>query len=71
MSANASRMIHIGCSGNLAYVRFHGGVGKYYGRYRDEVLLDWSDWLKRQVENGKSIRAYFNNDGEAAAVHDA
>jgi len=64
MSANASRMIHIGCSGNLAYVRFHGGVGKYYGRYRDEVLLDWSDWLKRQVENGKSIRAYFN-------IHDA
>jgi uncharacterized protein YecE (DUF72 family) len=58
-------------SGNVAYVRFHGGVGKYYGRYRDEVLLDWSDWLNHQVEAGKSIWAYFNNDGEAAAIHDA
>jgi len=58
-------------SGAVAYVRFHGGVGKYYGRYRDEVLLDWSDWLKRQIEAGKSIWAYFNNDGEAAAIHDA
>jgi uncharacterized protein YecE (DUF72 family) len=58
-------------SGDVAYVRFHGGVGKYYGRYRDEVLLDWSDWLKRQLEEGKSIWAYFNNDGEAAAIHDA
>ena len=57
--------------GNVAYVRFHGGVGKYYGRYRDEVLLDWSDWLNSQVQSGKSIWAYFNNDGEAAAVHDA
>jgi len=58
-------------SADVAYVRFHGGVGKYYGRYRDEVLLDWSDWLKRQLEEGKSIWAYFNNDGEAAAIHDA
>lgn len=58
-------------SGDLAYVRFHGGVGKYYGRYRDEALLDWADWLTGHVEAGKSIWAYFNNDGEAAAIHDA
>jgi len=58
-------------AGNVAYVRFHGGVGKYHGRYSDEVLLDWSDWMVGQAEAGRSIWAYFNNDGEAAAVHDA
>ena len=31
--------------GPLAYVRFHGGEGKYWGRYSDEGLLGWSDWL--------------------------
>ena len=58
-------------SGSLAYVRFHGGIGKYYGRYSDEKLLDWSDWMTEQQRAGKSIWAYFNNDGEAAAIHDA
>lgn len=58
-------------AGNVAYVRFHGGIGKYYGRYSDEVLLDWSDWMLGQARAGRSIWAYFNNDGDAAAIHDA
>jgi uncharacterized protein YecE (DUF72 family) len=32
-------------AGPVAYVRFHGGVGKYWGRYTDEALLGWTDWI--------------------------
>jgi uncharacterized protein YecE (DUF72 family) len=58
-------------AGKLAYVRFHGGVGKYHGRYPDEILLDWSDWMAVQARAGRSVWAYFNNDADAAAIHDA
>lgn len=58
-------------AGNLVYIRFHGSVGKYYGRYPDEKLLDWTDWMSCHARAGRSIWAYFNNDGEAAAPHDA
>lgn len=58
-------------AGNLAYVRFHGGVGKYHGRYADKALLDWSDWMVRHARAGREVWAYFNNDVEAAAIHDA
>jgi uncharacterized protein YecE (DUF72 family) len=58
-------------AGNLAYVRFHGTLGKYFGRYPDEVLLDWSDWMIRHARAGRSVWGFFNNDGEAAAIDDA
>ena len=58
-------------SGNLAYIRFHGGTGKYSGHYPDEVLLDWTEWMIRQARSGQSVWAYFNNDIEAAAIEDA
>lgn len=58
-------------AGKLAYVRFHGGIGKYHGRYSDKALLDWSDWMIRQVRAERSVWAYFNNDAEAAAIEDA
>ena len=57
--------------GPAAYVRFHGGEGKYWGRYSNECLLDWTDWLLRQARQGREVWAYFNNDVEAHAVHDA
>jgi uncharacterized protein YecE (DUF72 family) len=58
-------------TGRTAYVRFHGGVGKYYGRYEEERLIGWADWLVEQSRTGRSVWAFFNNDGEAAAIHDA
>jgi uncharacterized protein YecE (DUF72 family) len=58
-------------AGELAYVRFHGGLGKYHGRYRDEVLVDWYGWMIQQAEAGRAVWAYFNNDVQAAAIHDA
>jgi uncharacterized protein YecE (DUF72 family) len=57
--------------GPVAYVRFHGGEGKYWGRYADACLLDWTDWIVVQARSGRPVWGYFNNDAEAHAVHDA
>jgi uncharacterized protein YecE (DUF72 family) len=58
-------------TGPIAYVRFHGGEGKYWGRYSDEHLLSWTDWMVQQARAGREIWAYFNNDIDAHAIHDA
>ena len=58
-------------TGPVTYVRFHGGEGKYWGRYPDEALLDWAGWLVEQAREGRQVWAYFNNDIHADAIHDA
>ncbi|WP_332811191.1 DUF72 domain-containing protein [Sphingomonas sp.] len=57
--------------GPVAYVRFHGGEGKYWGRYSDERLLSWTDWIVAQSRSGRAVWAYFNNDIHAHAIQDA
>jgi uncharacterized protein YecE (DUF72 family) len=68
MAGSASQRIAVG---PIAYVRFHGGVGKYWGRYSDERLLSWADWMLEQARAGRPVWAYFNNDIHAHAIHDA
>jgi uncharacterized protein YecE (DUF72 family) len=58
-------------AGPIAYVRFHGGEGKYWGRYADERLLAWTDWIVAQAKGGRDVWCYFNNDIYAHAIHDA
>lgn len=58
-------------SGRTAYVRFHGTGGKYRGRYSDEQMRDWAEWLLGQVAQGRSAWAYFNNDIGGDAIEDA
>jgi uncharacterized protein YecE (DUF72 family) len=58
-------------SGPLAYIRFHGGEGKYWGRYPDARLLEAADWLVGQARAGREVWAYFNNDIHAHAIDDA
>jgi uncharacterized protein YecE (DUF72 family) len=58
-------------SGRTAYVRFHGTSGRYHGRYSDETLLAWSDWLIEQRKEGRSCWCYFNNDIHGHAIEDA
>ena len=62
-AGSASERIAVG---PIAYVRFHGGVGKYWGRYSDERLLGWADWMLEQAKSGRPVWAYFNNDIHAA-----
>ena len=57
--------------GGAAYVRFHGTAGKYWGRYSDEDLSSWADWLIGQARSGRSAWAYFNNDIFGHAIEDA
>jgi uncharacterized protein YecE (DUF72 family) len=68
MPGSATERIAIGPA---AYVRFHGAGGKYWGRYPDEVLLGWCDWMVAQARAGRPVWAYFNNDIHAHAIHDA
>ena len=58
-------------SGPIAYIRFHGGEGKYWGRYSDEGLAGWTDWIVEQSRIGREIWCYFNNDIDAHAIDDA
>ena len=58
-------------SGKAAYVRFHGTSGKYHGRYSDDALLEWSDWIGSQRNKGRSVWCYFNNDIHGHAIEDA
>ena len=58
-------------SGRTAYVRFHGAGGKYWGRYSDEALINWTDWCVDQARQGRSVWCYFNNDIHGHAIEDA
>ena len=58
-------------SGRTAYVRFHGTSGRYHGRYADEDLLEWADWLAGQARQSRSAWCYFNNDIHGHALDDA
>ncbi|MDB5717828.1 MAG: hypothetical protein JWM38_1255 [Sphingomonas bacterium] len=58
-------------TGPIAYVRFHGTEGKYWGRYDPAALRDWRDWMLDQSRLGREVWAYFNNDIHAHAIADA
>lgn len=68
MPGSASPRVAVG---PVAYVRFHGGEGKYWGRYPDEGLLGWTDWIVAQARDDRQVWCYFNNDIDAHATHDA
>jgi uncharacterized protein YecE (DUF72 family) len=56
---------------DFAYVRFHGSGGTYWGSYSDAELQQWAERLHAVAPRLRAIYAYFNNDAEGAAVHDA
>lgn len=68
MPGSASERIAVG---PVAYVRFHGGEGKYWGRYSDEGLLGWADWLIGETGAGRPAWCFFNNDIHGHAIDDA
>jgi uncharacterized protein YecE (DUF72 family) len=58
-------------AGDVIYVRFHGGLGKYHGRYSEGLLSGWAEWMVQHAAAGRSVWVYFNNDIQAAAIDDA
>ena len=67
MAGSASPRIAIG---PFVYVRFHG-TQKYGGRYGDDALDDWAEWLAMRAREGLRVYAYFNNDTGGHAPRDA
>src|SRR4051812_16225792 len=67
MAGSASGRMAIG---PFVYVRFHGPQ-KYNGRYPDETLAAWAEWLADQSRGGRAAYAYFNNDMGGHAPRDA
>jgi uncharacterized protein YecE (DUF72 family) len=67
MHGSASGKVPVG---PFVYVRFHGPQ-KYTGRYSDEALDDWAEWLAGRSRAGAPIYAYFNNDAGGHAPRDA
>ena len=56
------------------YVRFHGPdalVRKYWGRYGPDRLRGPADRMRRWLDEGIDVHAYFNNDYCGYAVEDA
>jgi uncharacterized protein YecE (DUF72 family) len=68
MRGSASERVAVGPA---AYVRFHGAGGKYWGRYSNEALLSWTDWIVGQARQRRSVWCYFNNDIHGHAIEDA
>jgi len=57
--------------GPFVYVRFHHGTTRYGGRYPDDRLDEWADWLAERAAEGRDVFAYFNNDTGGHAPRDA
>jgi uncharacterized protein YecE (DUF72 family) len=58
-------------SRDLAYVRLHGARRLYEGHYTDRELADWAGHCAEWAAEGARVFVYFDNDRDAAAVHDA
>lgn len=58
-------------TGDIIYIRFHGPTGRYQGNYSKSALQNWAKWLKEHIKEVHSIYAYFNNDIDANAIHNA
>lgn len=56
--------------GGFRYLRFHGALARYTGRYGREVLRPWAEDLRRWRREGDAY-VYFNNDLGGWAVSDA
>jgi uncharacterized protein YecE (DUF72 family) len=67
MAGSATGRLRVG---PCVYMRFHG-VTRYGGRYGDEELAPWADWLIAEHRAGRDVFAYFNNDIGGHAPRDA
>jgi uncharacterized protein YecE (DUF72 family) len=57
----------------FVYVRLHGPDPEhlYAGSYSEADLVWWSHRLREWEAAGKTVFAYFNNDGDGHAVRNA
>lgn len=67
MTGSATGRLRVG---PFVYARFHG-VTRYGGRYADDELQPWAEWLRGEHDAGRDVFAYFNNDIGGHAPRDA
>ena len=53
------------------YVRLHGHTELYASRYSDRTLDLWADRCRADVNAGRTVHVYFDNDMRGHAPHDA
>jgi uncharacterized protein YecE (DUF72 family) len=56
---------------DLVYYRFHGPKDLFASKYSDGQLQSWAAQMRRQLDAGKTVHAYFNNDVHGYAVENA
>jgi len=55
----------------FAYVRLHGSATLYASRYTDAEIAAWAARIGAWLDAGSDVYAYFDNDAEGHAPHDA
>jgi uncharacterized protein YecE (DUF72 family) len=56
---------------SFVYLRRHGSGARYAGSYPEAALARDAERIRAWLAEGRDVYAYFNNDGEGAAVQDA
>jgi len=56
---------------NFVYLRFHGGRLLYTSNYSDKELSKWAEKIKKWLDQGLDVFAYFNNDAMGYAIENA
>lgn len=55
----------------FVYLRFHGPNGDYTGSYTPQYLGAHAKRIRAELDAGRDVYAFFNNDAQAYAPHDA
>ncbi len=56
---------------DFLFLRFHGGKELYGSDYSRHELRDYARWARPELEAGKDLYAYFNNDARGYAISNA
>ena len=57
-------------TGSFAYMRFHGTLLKYDGKYSHDQLMKWRSFIQECHKKG-DVYIYFNNDTHGYAIQNA
>ncbi|MFF1879376.1 DUF72 domain-containing protein [Leifsonia sp. NPDC058230] len=56
---------------DFRYVRLHGDVELYTSGYTPEALDRWAEEMRRWLDQGRDVYAYFDNDVKVRSPYDA
>ena len=72
VSLSSMRMpMDLTVTADFVYARFHGLEGGYAHDYTEDELAPWVNHIQGNIEAGRQVFAYFNNDGDARAPKNA